>query len=186
MRKLSLLKILVAIFLLIVITISAIWFKSEKSNSYTEPQEALFAIDKGLLLIPAYKLNKDSLFFFIKDKNNLGAAYVNEGLLGWKAGTLNLGPMNNKSNHYNLKDYQVQDERLIYGLIKDGNERLIKVNKNDAQIINLAMLPPNVIEEYQLEGLYIWYFESDTTLDGGELKLIDKNTGLVIDTAPLK
>ena len=43
-------------------------------------------------------------------------------------------------------------------------------------------MPPNVVEEYQVEGLYIWYFESDTTLDEGELKLIDKNTGEVINT----
>ncbi|WP_255421087.1 hypothetical protein [Paenisporosarcina sp. OV554] len=38
------------------------------------------------------------------------------------------------------------------------------------------MLPNNVVEEYQLEGLYIWYFESENALDGGEINLINKYT----------
>ena len=63
MRKNSLSKVLVTTFLLIIISISVIWFKSERSNSYSEPQEALFANEKDLLLIPGYELNDDVFSF---------------------------------------------------------------------------------------------------------------------------
>lgn len=65
---------------------------SEKSSSYSEPQEALLD-DKDMLLVPAYKMNGEALFFFIKDKNYLGATYVKEGLFGWKTGVLTWGSM---------------------------------------------------------------------------------------------
>jgi hypothetical protein len=185
-RKKSLSKVLVTTFLLIIIAISIIWIKTEKSNSYTEPNEALFAIEKDLLLIPAYKLNEGSLFFFIKDKNYLGAAFVNEGPFGWKAGTLTWRTINNKGNYHMLNSYQVHGENLIYGLINNGAERLIKFDEKEANMLNLEMLPTNVVKEYQLEGMYIWYFESDTTLNNGELKLLDKNTGETINTIPFK
>lgn len=44
------------------------------------------------------------------------------------------------------------------------------------------MLPPSVVEEYQLEGMYIWYFEKETGLDGGEIQLINKYSKEQIDS----
>lgn len=44
------------------------------------------------------------------------------------------------------------------------------------------MLPNNVVEEYKLGGLYIWYFESENALDSEKIKLINKNTKEQIDS----
>ncbi|NEY71409.1 aspartyl-tRNA synthetase [Bacillus mesophilus] len=182
-----LLKISLSILIVILITISLIWFIAEKSNSYSEPNEALLAIDKDLLLYPAYKRNGNALFFFIKDKNHLGATYVKKGLFGWKSGMLTYSPMDHKRNYEKLNGYQGHSDNLIYGLIKikDGDEKYIKIDENNANLLSLEMLPSYIVEEYQLEDIYIWYFESDTALEVGEIKLMNKNTDEVIDTIDL-
>lgn len=79
-KQVSLYKNIGIAFAVIVIFITVIWLFSEKSSSYSEPQEAILAAEKDLVLIPAYKINSNALFFFIKDKNNLGATYVGKGL----------------------------------------------------------------------------------------------------------
>ncbi len=42
----------------------------EKSDPYSELQEELITIDNDLVLISAYQLNGQSLFFFMKDEND--------------------------------------------------------------------------------------------------------------------
>lgn len=64
------------------------WFSDAKSQAYAEPNEALLAVENNIVLIPGYKMDKEALFFFFKGKNGFGATYVNNGLLGWKAGML--------------------------------------------------------------------------------------------------
>ena len=81
---------------------------------------------------------------FIKNTNNLGAAYVQKGLFGWKAEMLTWSPMDNERSYENLNGYQGYGENLIYGLIRQGNERLVQIGENHATILNLAaMLPPS-------------------------------------------
>lgn len=172
-------------FAVIAIFITVIWVISEKFISYSEPQEAIFAVEKDLVLIPAYKINRNALFFFIKDKNNLGATYVREGLFGWKAEFLSWSPMNLERNYENLNGQQGHGENLIFGLIKDGDDRLIQLGDKSAKILNLEMLPTEVVEEYHLTGLYIWYFEIDTALEEGKIKLINKTTEEVIEEIDL-
>lgn len=167
---------------LVFILIGVVWVMSTKSDSYSEPQEALFALDNDLLLIPSYKINDKALFFFIKNTNNLGAAYVKKGFLGWKADFLSWSPMDSKRNSENLNGYQGHGDNLIYGLIRNGDERIVKIGEMDATILNLAMLPPSEVEKFQLDGLYIWYLESDEPLNGAEIRLLNKNTGEEIDT----
>ncbi|MFT9818431.1 aspartyl-tRNA synthetase [Lysinibacillus sp. NPDC056185] len=185
MKKGTLNKNTVIAFAVIAIFITVIWFVSDKSISYPEPQEAIFAVEKDLALIPAYKINSNALFFFIKDKNNLGATYVRKGLWGWKADFLAWGPMDNKRNYEKLNGYQGYGENLLFGLIKDGDDRLLQLDDKNATILNLEMLPAEVLEEYQLKGLYIWYFESDTALEEGTIKLINKSTEEVLDEIDL-
>ena len=165
--------------------IIVIWLISEKSISYSEPQEAILAVEKDLELIPAYKINNNSLFFFIKDQNNLGATYVREGLLGWKAEFLTWSSIDINRNDENLKGYQRYGENLLFGLIKNGNDRLLQLDDKSATILSLEILPTEVVEKHQLKGLYIWYFESDTALNEGTVKLINKNTKEVIDEIDL-
>ncbi|WP_102272185.1 aspartyl-tRNA synthetase [Cytobacillus massiliigabonensis] len=163
--------------ILLVFLLAPIWLITMKADAYSEPQEALLAIDPDLLLIPGYNINDRSLYFFIKNSNQLGAAYAQEGLFGWKADRLTWGPLDSERNYESLSDYQVHGENLIYGLIKHGDERTIQIGENQATMLNLAMLPPNDIVKFRLEELYLWYFENDAPLDGEVIKLIDKNTG---------
>ena len=166
---------------LITILIVFIWIVSEKSDSYSEPQEALFAIDNDLSLIPGYQINDEALFFFIKNANNLGAAYVQKGLFGWKAGMLTWSPMDDERGYENLNGFQIHGDNLIYGFIKQGDDRLVEKDGNPATMLNLAMLPQSEVEKLRLEGLYIWYFESDKLLNGEEIKLLNKDTGEELD-----
>jgi hypothetical protein len=147
-----------------------------------EPQEALLAIDKNLLLIPAYKVNGESLYFFIKDKDSLGASFVRKGILGWRAGMLSWGLLVKNDNNEKLSGYQGHGENLLYGLIKNGEDRFIEVNGNEATILNLEALSLNEVKENGLEGLYIWNYKSDTPLDEGEIKLFNKNNRKLLDT----
>lgn len=167
----------------VAIIIVVVWGMIEKSDSYSEPQEALFAIDNDLLLIPGYKLNGRALFFFIKNENNLGAAYVQKDLFGWKADILTWSPMDSERNYDNdhLNGAQGQGANLIYGLIKHGDDRIVQVGEEQANILNLAMLPTEEIEKFRLEGLYIWYLESDQPSISNEIKLLDKETGEEIE-----
>lgn len=184
LKKASFAKIPVSLFMMIVIIVFVIWFLYEKSTSYSQPQEALSAIENDLWLIPASEQFDEALFFFIKDQNNLGATIVHEGLFGWKAGNLTWSSIDTKRNYEKLNGYQKHDENLIYGIIKDGTNRQIKVNENDAHIVHL-LLPSNVIEDYQLEDLYIWYFESDSAIEEGKIKLINKQTQELLDSINL-
>lgn len=167
---------------LVLILITVIWIMSAKSDSYSEPQEAIFASDNDLLLIPSYKANDKALFFFIKNTNNLGAAYIQKGLFGWKADMLTWSPMDDERNYENLNGYQVYGDNLIYGLIRHGDKRLVQIGETDATILDLAaILPPSEVEKFRLNGLYIWYFESDTAPNGEEIRLLNKNTGEELD-----
>lgn len=180
-KKASFSNISVSAIILIAISIFVIWFLYEKSTSYSQPQEALYAIENDLWLIPAGDQFDDALFFFIKDQNNLGVTIVHEGLLGWKADALTWSPIDSKRNDEKLNGYQKYGENLIYGLIKDGTDRQVKMNENNAHIVQL-LLPSHIIEEYQLEDLYIWYFKSDKAIEEGEIKLINKQTQELIDS----
>ncbi|WP_124070767.1 aspartyl-tRNA synthetase [Filibacter tadaridae] len=167
---------------LIAIPTAVIWVIAEKSDSYSEPQEALFAADHDLTLIPGYKINDKALFFFIKGTNNLGAAYVQKDLFGWKADILTWSPMDSKRSYENLSGSQGQGENLIYGLIRHGDDRIVQIGEDRATILNLAMLPLSEVEKLRLEGLYIWYFEGDKLPGGGEIKLLNKDTGKELGT----
>ncbi|MFJ7182596.1 aspartyl-tRNA synthetase [Lysinibacillus xylanilyticus] len=170
---------------LITLLIAFIWLMSGKSTSHSEPQEALFSIDYDLSLIPSYKINDKALFFFIKNTNNLGAVYVQKGIFGWKAGMLTWSPMDVERAYEKLNGYQIHGDNLIYGLIKQGNDRIVEMDGDRASMLNLAMLPPSEVEKLRLEGLYIWYFESDKPLKGEEIKLFNKDTGEELDRLEL-
>lgn len=169
---------------LILVLLSVIWVISVKLDSYSEPQEAVFANENDLTLIPGYKNNNKALFFYIKGENHLGATYVQNGLFGWRPKMFTWSPMDKKRDYENLSGYQIHGGNLIYGLIRRGDERLVQVGENDAKMLNLAMLPPNKVEKLQLEDLYLWYFESETPLNGEEIKLFN-NTGEEINSISL-
>ena len=156
-------------------------FLSEISNSYSEPSEALLAADDNLVLIPAYKLDDDSLYFFIKDQENLGASFIHNGLFGWKAEDLTWSRFDTNIRNSQLNDFHGYEDDLIYGLIKNGDELIVKKDEDVARMLNLEMLPRNIVEDYHLQDLYLWYIKSDSALEKGEITLINKYSEEVID-----
>ena len=171
----------VSILIIILLCTFAVCFFTEKSSSYLEPQEAINAVEQDLLLIPAYIKNDDALYFFIKDMNNLGVTYVQRGIVGWKAGILTWSSIDSNRNYDKFTGYKSQGEGLIYGLIKYEEDRIVKMNENEAKYLKLdVMLPQKVVEEYKLEDLCIWYFENATVSEEKTIELIS-NTGKVID-----
>lgn len=171
--------------LMVVITLTSLWAHAEDQDSYSEPHEAILAEDKDLLLIPAYKMGNESLYFFIKGKNNLGAVYSHQGFFGWKSGMLTWGPIDPNRDVDRLGGFKGHGETLIYGLINNADERVVKVDDQKATILNLAMLSPEVVKEYQLEGVYLWYFEKDPERTYKQVELVEKETDEVIQSIDL-
>lgn len=164
-----------------VVGLLVVWLFFENSNSYIKPEEALLAIEEDLILIPAYKIDDESLLFFIKDHEHLGASYIHKGLLGWKAGHLAWSPLDRNVGDNQLNGYQGYGDNLIYGLMTNGDEQIVTMNNDVAYMLNLEMLPAQIVDEYQLNGLYLWYIKSDRGMDEGEIKLVNKYSNEVID-----
>ena len=105
---------LLIIFTLFLISVLLVYlFLSEISNSHSEPSEALLAADDNLVLIPAYKLDDDSLYFFIKDQENLGASFIHNGLFGWKAEDLTWSRFDTNIRNSQLNDFHGYGDDLI-------------------------------------------------------------------------
>lgn len=170
---------------IVVLALTASWAYAEDQDSYTEPYKAIQAVEKDLQLIPAFKMGEESLYFFIKDKTNLGATVVRKGIFGWKSGVFTWGPMDPDREYEKLQGIQEHGEGLVYGLIRNGDERLVIVDDQEATVLNLAMLSPLVVKEYQLEGLYLWYVESEKNLNDQQVKLLHKDTREIIDSVDL-
>ncbi|MCR8853620.1 aspartyl-tRNA synthetase [Lysinibacillus fusiformis] len=164
------------------VLIAFVWGMIAKSESYSEPQEALLSKDSDLVLIPSYQLKDKALFFFIKKTNHIGAAYVEKGLFGWNAQMLTWSQMNMERGYEKLDDIKGHGDSLIYGLIRNGDERLVKIGESYATILDLAViLPPSEVENYRLKGLFIWYFEGHTSPNEEEITLINKITQEELD-----
>ncbi|WP_226672332.1 aspartyl-tRNA synthetase [Rossellomorea aquimaris] len=171
--------------LMVMIALTSLWAYAEHQDSYAEPHEAVLAEDSDLLLIPAYKLGDESLSFFIKNENNLGAVYAHEELFRWKSGMLTWGPIDPDRDFDRLEGYQGHGDTLIYGLINNADELEVKVDDHKATILNLAALSPKVVSEYQLEDVSLWYFEKDPKSTYNQILLVDKNTEEVVQTVDL-
>jgi hypothetical protein len=157
-----------------------VWGYNEQKFSYSQPNEAVLAVDKDLVLIPAYKNNDESLFFFIKDKNHLGATVAHKGIFGWKSGMFTWSPFTRNGESGIMAGKQGHGDHLIYGLISDIDEKMITVDDQPAVILNLEMLPQSVVKENKLEGLYLWYFEGENVLNYQQIELIHQETQEVI------
>ncbi|PFA63065.1 aspartyl-tRNA synthetase [Bacillus sp. AFS015802] len=167
------------------ITLTSLWAYAEDQNAYSEPYEAILAEDNGLLLIPAYKTEEKSLYFFMKNKHNLGAVYAHEGFFGWKSGMLTWGPITPDRKFDRLEGIKGHGENLIYGLINKGEERIVKVDDENATILYLSSLSPEVVKEYDLEGVSLWYFEKDPESTYNQVQLVEKEGDEVIQSIDL-
>ncbi|MCG3088702.1 aspartyl-tRNA synthetase [Sporosarcina cyprini] len=171
--------------ILVLFLLAFILGMSAKTDAYSEPREALIAKEKDVLVIPSYLANNKALFFFINSTDNLGAAYVQKGLFGWKTGMLTWSPMDQERKYEKLSGYQGYGENLIYGIIRNGDKHMVQIGEEHATILDLtAVLSSSEVEKFKLDGLSIWYYESDDELlteDEKEIILVDKDTGEELD-----
>ncbi len=164
--------------ILLLLTFCIMWLFAEKSMSYSEPQEALMNAEDGLVLIPAYKFNDESLFFFIKN-SNLGASFIQKGLFGWKSDWLTYSQMGEITLD-KINGVKGHGDNLIYGLVAKGN--YIKVNGIQAEHLYLDIkLDTDVVKQYSLENTTIWYFVRDTSREQNNIELFDTDTDERLD-----
>lgn len=173
-------KVGVAVLFVFLIGGLLIWYFIEKEQSFTTPQEAILEVDPNLLLIPGYQLNDESLFFFINSHENVGAVYAEKGIMGWKAGILTSGTSSFKQVASNFNGFQSQDN-LYYGVIELKNHQSLRMDDVEVRALNLTMMGQEVVEQYKLQGLYIWYVELDRPGEQRTLQLIDEETDEVLD-----
>lgn len=153
----------------------------EYQQSYPEPQQALFATDPHLILIPAYKIGNEALFFLFKKERYFGAAQLERSLFGWKPPMITYSPLGDIDAYDKLSGYQGYGDRLIYGLIPDGARYEVDVDDEQARVLPLAMLPQDEVEALGLEGFSLWYYESTKALRAGTIYLLEDDTGEVVD-----
>jgi len=164
--------------ILLLFTFFILGVVADKSVSYSEPQEALMNAEDGLVLIPIYKQNEESLFFFIKN-SSLGASFVQKGLFGWKSGALSYSQMGEVTPD-KINGVSGHGDNLIYGLVAKGN--YIKVNGIRAEHIYLDIkLNKEIVQQKSLENTAIWYFVIDTSRKQNEIELFDANTDERLD-----
>lgn len=186
MGKLAQARLSVTIFVVLVLIFGYNWYTGEKERSFQEPSEALLALDSNLLLIPGFKENNVSLYFFMKDKNKVGATFLEHGIFGWKTeGDLLYTSMGNREGYEKLDKYVVHDDYFIYGLVRSDVQPIVKVNGNEATLLNLNMLDSSKVKEYELENMYIWYLEDGFPIADGKLELVNKETGELLTSTRL-
>lgn len=70
----------------------------------------------------------------------MGAVYADKGIFGWKARMFTWSGYDKEIGSDKLEDIHGHGGNLIFGLIRDGDEHLVKVNGYNAKILNLALL----------------------------------------------
>ncbi|KAA0957588.1 aspartyl-tRNA synthetase [Planococcus kocurii] len=181
MRSHSKLFILLLVSAVILITVFTVWSISENKISYEEPQKALLAENKDLILIPAYVTEDKALYFFIKDSNNIGTAKITNGLFGWKSDYLAWSTTTGTITDEKFNGYQIYGDEIIFGLMKNGQDFTVMADDIPTEKINLEVSLHNESVEMDLENVYLWYIESDNLSNIKELILVNQNTNEELD-----
>lgn len=179
-------KLFIAVMVLGLISLFTIWSISENKISYEEPQEALLAENKNLILIPAYKIQDEALYFFIKESNNIGAAMVKKGLFGWKSDYLVWSTTVDTITDEQIRGYQTYGEEIIFGLMKNGQDLTVMIDDIPAGKINLEASLYNSSVEMDLKNVYLWYFKKDdlSNINDQQLHLVNQHTYEKLDSYP--
>ncbi|MBX0356725.1 hypothetical protein [Halobacillus sp. Nhm2S1] len=174
-------------FAITILLLLAVWMMVGKAGAYDEPEEALHATEEGLTLIPVQQVDKEALFFFIKDDRHIGAAKVQKGIFGWKAGMMSMNLLDTERIGGELNRLFVHGDDLVYSLVRKGDERSVKVGDEKATMLNVKSLLPEESEFIKLRwnDLYVWYIEKSFH-SHKEIKLLHKPDGEVIDSMVLK
>lgn len=186
MGKLAQARLSISIFVILILFVGFNWYTNEKARSFEEPHEALLDLEPNLLMIPGYKKNNVSLYFFMKDNNKLGATFLEHGIFGWKTeGDLLYTTMGEREDYVTLDKYVVHDDYFVYGLVRSEVQPVIKVNGKEATLLNLNMLESSKVKEYKLENMYIWYVEDGFPITDGKIVMINKETNELITSTKL-
>ncbi|KEZ50870.1 hypothetical protein [Metabacillus indicus] len=159
-----------------------IWSMTEISHSYDEPLEALKQTKQDMeVIIPAYNINDEALYFFIDENDQLGTAFMKQGIYGWKTGAISASPQQEIKADQKLIDYHVYDNSMIYGLISDA-EGSLEVNINGAPARTLeigVMLEQEVAQKHNLQDKILWYYQQKDLMPEGVKTL--KNSVIVLN-----
>ncbi|WP_318505626.1 hypothetical protein [Bacillus sp. T3] len=186
MGKLAQARLSVSIFVILILFVGFNWYTSEKARSFEEPSDALLDLEPNLLIIPGYKKNNVSLYFFMKESKKMGATFLEHGIFGWKTeGNLLYTTMGEEADYLTLDKYVVHDDYFVYGLVRSEVQPIIKVNGKEATLLNLNMLDSSKVKEYRLENMYIWYVEDGFPITDGKIEMINKETKELITTTKL-
>ncbi|OHR67393.1 hypothetical protein HMPREF3291_10810 [Bacillus sp. HMSC76G11] len=160
-----------------------IWSMTEISQSFDEPLEALQHTKHDMeVVIPAYKINDEALFFFIDQKNHLGTAFLKEGIYGWKASSISTNPLTDRPAESELLNYHFYGNSMIYGLLSDEKGSLeVKINGAEARTLQVGgMLEQEIAQKYNLQNTVLWYYQQDELVPGGgEVELLKDKVKLV-------
>jgi hypothetical protein len=157
---------------------------TEISISYDEPLEALKHTKQDMeVIIPAYNINDEALYFFIDKKNQLGTAIIKEGIYGWKAAAIAANPERKMKSNQKQIGYHVYENSMIYGLISE-EDGPIEVNINGVLARTLpvgGMLEQDLVQKYNLQNKVLWYYQQDDLVPEGEGTGLLKNSVIVLN-----
>lgn len=165
---------------IILIVMWAVW---EGSESHPTPQEAIYEMYYDATLIPGYLHEDEALFFSIAGNKLISAHYVDKNLFGWKAKRFTSYPVNDRSILDNNYGESTGKRHVIYGLIEPKDDWIVQVDGEDARLLNVETLPAEEVALYDLEGLFIWYYESNERIDTAEVvvQVVNQETGEVVE-----
>ncbi|MFS0574726.1 hypothetical protein AB1K83_03780 [Sporosarcina sp. 179-K 3D1 HS] len=171
-------------FIAIGILASLTWLGMEKYHSYATPENAFAAVEGDVIAIPGYSdfFGRELRYFFVKE-GCLGVAYAERAPFGWKAEGISWSNLEPPANYARLHEYGFDAENLIYGFVKlePLSDYTVAMEGAESNIIH-PLLPEEVSKAFHLQDVYIWYASKEELIKEGEVELVDKRTGEVIDT----
>ncbi len=121
------------------------------------PEEAL-PTDAQYEWIEGPKTDKEQRYFFLSNGNYFGTGVVIKNLKGWTAGDGAYSPLPNPLEENKITAAH-SDGQILFGLIKPNGNVKVKINDVKAKMIDLTTLSEEVLNQYKVEGYYIWYVE---------------------------
>lgn len=168
------------VLLCLLIVFFGIWLIVDFNLSYAEAETALEIPEGDYVVVQAYERNGEALFFIFNEHKDMGAKYVSKGWFGWKTGESTWVGLNDV--HLDkFYGYSELYDQLIFGLLENMDDKKVLVNGQQANVLNLDGSPDDLVEEFGLQDLTIWYVELEDDLEEGFIELIDEETGEVLD-----
>lgn len=168
------------VLLCLLIVFFGIWLIVDFNLSYAEAETALEIPEGDYVVVQAYERKGEALFFIFNEHMDMGAKYVSKGWFGWKTGeSAWVGMIGVHLDKF--YGYNVLDDQLIFGLLENMDGKKVYLDGQQANVVDLNEITDDLVEEFGLQDLTIWYVELEDDLEEGFIELIDEETGEVLD-----